>query len=137
MAPDDEAIRQITLEQNSPMAGLGVSELRWPEEPLRSSMIRGTHGYLLLMPQWQTIIVHARHPRPCAGMCARMNIAEFARKYPKVLDQLLRSLLELVCRYHAINAGCAVPRRAERTVHQLNVACREAFVAGLLTDCVT
>ena len=42
-----------------------------------------------------------------AGMCARMNIAEFARKYPKVLDQLLRSLLELVCRYYAVMAGCA------------------------------
>ena len=40
MAPDDEAIRQIAQEQNSPVAGLAVAQLRWPEEPLRSSMIR-------------------------------------------------------------------------------------------------
>ena len=73
-----------------------------------------------------------------AGMCARMNIAEFARKYPKVLDQLLRSLLELVCRYHAICSGCGPFHPEHATALQCCtvscascVACQEHYVAAL------
>ena len=40
IAPDDEAIRQIIQERNSPLAGMAVDTVRWPEEPLRSAMIR-------------------------------------------------------------------------------------------------
>ena len=40
IAPDDEAIRQLIQERNSPLAGMSVEAIRWPEEPLRSAMIR-------------------------------------------------------------------------------------------------
>ena len=59
------------------------------------------------------------------GMCARMNIAEFARKYPKILDQLLRSLLELVCRWYAVNAGCA-PQHCKLRLY-LKLSCDTEF----------
>ena len=44
IAPDDEAIRQIIQERNSPLAGMSVEAVRWPEEPLRSAMIRTCSG---------------------------------------------------------------------------------------------
>ena len=54
-----------------------------------------------------------------AGMCAKMSIATFARKYPAVMDALLRSLLELVCTYHRICAGCGPAARAQHSSHLL------------------
>ena len=40
LAPDDETLRQLTQDQDSPFAGMAVENLRWPDEPLRSSLIR-------------------------------------------------------------------------------------------------
>ena len=40
LAPDDETLLQLTQEQDSPLAGESVARLRWPDEPLRSILIR-------------------------------------------------------------------------------------------------
>ena len=52
-------------------------------------------------------------------MCAKMSIATFARKYQAVMDALLRSLLELVCTYHRICAGCGPAACAQHSSHLL------------------
>ena len=39
LAPDDETLVQLTLEQDSPIVGEPVEQLRWPDEPLRSILI--------------------------------------------------------------------------------------------------
>lgn len=36
---------------------------------------------------------------------ARAGVARFAQRYPALLDALLRSVLELVCKYHK-TGGC-------------------------------
>lgn len=35
-----------------------------------------------------------------AGMLSQLGVAYFAKKYPKVMDAVLRSMLELTCKYH-------------------------------------
>ena len=40
LAPDDDTLLQLTQEHESPLAGEPVERLRWPDEPLRSILIR-------------------------------------------------------------------------------------------------
>lgn len=40
LLPDDETLKQLTTDSNFPFYGSDVEELRWPEEPLRSLLIR-------------------------------------------------------------------------------------------------
>jgi hypothetical protein len=40
LVPDDDTIRQLAAEKDSPLAGKGPEELAWPEEPLRGVLIR-------------------------------------------------------------------------------------------------
>lgn len=35
----------------------------------------------------------------CIGMLSQLGVARFARKYPPVLEALLKSVLELTCKY--------------------------------------
>jgi hypothetical protein len=39
--------------------------------------------------------------------CRPAGVARFAQKYPALLDSLLRSVLELVCKYHKTGVGGA------------------------------
>lgn len=39
LAPDDDTLLQLTQEYESPFAGEAIEHLRWPEEPLRSTLI--------------------------------------------------------------------------------------------------
>ena len=46
--------------------------------------------------------------RPCPCLPALLpaaGVARFAQKYPSLLDALLKSLLELVCKYHKTGVG--------------------------------
>ncbi|KAK9805380.1 hypothetical protein WJX73_008568 [Symbiochloris irregularis] len=72
LAPDDETLKQLTQEQDSPFEGMTAESLRWPDDPLRSILIR---------------------------MISQLGIAYFAKKYPAVLTALLRGVLELTCKY--------------------------------------
>lgn len=40
-----------------------------------------------------------------AGRLSQIGVARFARKYPAVMDALLRALLELICKYHRTVLG--------------------------------
>ena len=40
LAPDDDTLAQLVQERDSPFAGEPVARLRWPDEPLRSTLIR-------------------------------------------------------------------------------------------------
>ena len=35
----------------------------------------------------------------CTGMLSQLGVAHFAKKYPAVLDAVLRGVLELTCKY--------------------------------------
>ena len=41
----------------------------------------------------------------CAGALSQLDVARFAKKYPAVLDALLKSLLELICKYQRAITG--------------------------------
>ncbi|KAI7841137.1 hypothetical protein COHA_005107 [Chlorella ohadii] len=75
---DDFTIQQLIDEKDSPVAGQSVEALRWPEEPLRFVMVRSF---------------------------STLGVARFAQKYPAVLDALLRTMLEMICKYHKTVIG--------------------------------
>ncbi|KAF5826843.1 hypothetical protein DUNSADRAFT_1887 [Dunaliella salina] len=79
LLPDEICLRQIIDEGSEEFAiGRQPAELKWPEEPLNTLMIR---------------------------IFAKLNVAYFARKYPAVQDAFLKSLLEVSVRYHKTLAG--------------------------------
>jgi len=79
LLPDEICLQQIIDEGSEEFAiGRQPSELKWPEEPLNTLMIR---------------------------IFAKLNVAYFARKYPAVQDAFLKSLLEVAVRYHKTLAG--------------------------------
>lgn len=43
--------------------------------------------------------------RARAGRLSQLGVARFARKYPGVMDALLRALLELICKYNRTVMG--------------------------------
>jgi hypothetical protein len=81
LLPDDEAIKQILAAKESFAAGHSVEELQWPAEPLRTMLIR---------------------------VLAKLGVSRFAQKYPGVKEALLKSILEVVCKYHKTIAGIQV-----------------------------
>ena len=76
--PDDETLKQIIHEGESFAGDHTAEELRWPEEPLRTSLFRGL---------------------------AKLGVARFAKKYPGVKAALLQSMLATVCKYYKIILG--------------------------------
>ncbi|KAL4423465.1 hypothetical protein ABPG77_005417 [Micractinium sp. CCAP 211/92] len=84
---DDRTIQQLIDEKDSFVAGRDAEALRWPEEPLRAAMIRSF---------------------------ATLGIARFAQKYPAVLDALLRTTLEMICKYHKTVIGEVDAEERER-----------------------
>ncbi|KAK9816841.1 hypothetical protein WJX72_005809 [[Myrmecia] bisecta] len=78
LVPDDETLKQLTEERGSFVAGREVESLRWPEDPLRFVLIRSL---------------------------STLGVARFAKKYPAVLDALLRSILELIVKYQKVVSG--------------------------------
>lgn len=75
---DDFTIQQLIDEKDSFVAGQSVEVLRWPEEPLRFVMVRSF---------------------------STLGVARFAQKYPAVLDALLRTMLEMICKYQKTVIG--------------------------------
>lgn len=75
---DDFTIQQLIDEKDSFVARQTVEALRWPEEPLRFVLVRSF---------------------------STLGVARFAQKYPAVLDALLRSVLELICKYQKTVIG--------------------------------
>ena len=43
---------------------------------------------------------------PLLALLRQAGVARFAQKYPAVLDALLRSVLEMVCKYHKTGGLC-------------------------------
>ncbi|KAG2483511.1 hypothetical protein HYH03_017619 [Edaphochlamys debaryana] len=84
LLPDDNTILQLVAEGDdfaAACADAPLERLSWPEEPLRTMMIRAL---------------------------SKLNIGRLCKKYPAVRDSLLRSVLEVVVRYHKLLAGIAV-----------------------------
>ncbi|GAB4823718.1 hypothetical protein N2152v2_010764 [Parachlorella kessleri] len=75
---DDATIQQLTMERDSPFAGQQVEDLRWPDEPLRSVLVR---------------------------RLSRLGVARFAQRYPALCETLLRSILELTVKYYKTIIG--------------------------------
>ena len=44
--------------------------------------------------------------RRTAGALSQLGVARFCKKYPAVLDALLRTQLELICKYQKTVLGC-------------------------------
>ncbi|GMH33678.1 hypothetical protein BSKO_01512 [Bryopsis sp. KO-2023] len=78
LLPDDNTLSQLKADGELFAAGRSVSELQWPAEPLRSTLIRGM---------------------------SRLDVARFAKKYSGVREALIMSLLSTVCKYHKVLAG--------------------------------
>uniref|UniRef100_A0A7S0RJC1 VWFA domain-containing protein n=1 Tax=Chlamydomonas leiostraca TaxID=1034604 RepID=A0A7S0RJC1_9CHLO len=79
LLPDDMALQQIVASgEEAFTAGRSAEELKWPEEPLNTMMVR---------------------------LFSKLGAARFARKYPAVKDALLKSVLEATVKYHRAVAG--------------------------------
>ena len=78
LLPDDETLQQLKNDKEAFTINRSPKELRWPEEPLRTSLIRGL---------------------------AKLGVARFTRKYPGVTLALVQSLLATVCKYYRIVLG--------------------------------
>lgn len=78
LLPDDDTIRQLAADRETFTVGHDLETLRWPAEPLRTTLIRAL---------------------------SKLGVARFAHKYPAVKEALLKGLLELVCNYRRALAG--------------------------------
>lgn len=78
LLPDDEAIQQLQHNGEAFTRGHTLEELRWPAEPLRTTLLRGL---------------------------GKLGVARYAQKYEAVQDALIKSLLEMVCVYYRKQAG--------------------------------
>eukprot|EP00803_Ostreobium_quekettii_P008826 evm.model.scf_2565.1 EVM.evm.TU.scf_2565.1 scf_2565:1050-6339(-) len=78
LLPDDETLMQVIQDGESFASDHTPEELRWPEEPLRTALLRGL---------------------------AKLGVARFAKKYPGVKAALLQSLLATICKYYRIVLG--------------------------------
>lgn len=61
LAPDDETLKQLTQEQDSPFEGMTAESLRWPDEPLRSILIREALPRTVLSScgmAWRGMLLH-------------------------------------------------------------------------------
>lgn len=76
--PDDTTLRQLTSEKESFIRDLTISQVQWPSEPLRSTLIRGL---------------------------STLGVARFASKYPSVKDALLKSIIELIVKHYKAIIG--------------------------------
>lgn len=64
-----------------PARSVDAAGSRWPEEPLRTMLLRAL---------------------------AKLGVAAYAKKYPAVQEALLKSLLETVCKCVAVAFSCSV-----------------------------
>jgi hypothetical protein len=83
LVPDDGTLRQLSQERDSTLAGESLAALRWPDEPLRSVLLR---------------------------RLSTLGVARFAAKYPALKDALLRGLLDLVVKYYKTGAQGGEPQ---------------------------
>ncbi|GFR40849.1 hypothetical protein Agub_g1499 [Astrephomene gubernaculifera] len=94
LLPDDSTLLQLVAEGDdfaAACADAPLERLAWPEEPLRTMMIRAM---------------------------AKLGVGRLCKKYPAVRDALLKSLLETVVRYHKMLAGIEEEREErERDIH--------------------
>eukprot|EP00884_Botryococcus_braunii_P013814 jgi/Botrbrau1/22433/Bobra.0091s0035.1 len=88
LVADDETLKQVLEERDSPFFGRLHSSLQWPEEPLRAVLVRGL---------------------------SELGVARFCHKYPAVLDTMILSILQLACQYHKTLSG-EVEQEEERPV---------------------
>eukprot|EP00798_Chlamydomonas_sp_ICE-L_P011915 gene11915-15016_t len=78
LIPDDIVIQQIIDDGEDFTSGRSVAELRWPEDPLHSMLVR---------------------------VLSKLGIARYAKKYPGLKDALLKGILQMVCRYNQALIG--------------------------------
>ncbi|GLI69534.1 hypothetical protein VaNZ11_014179 [Volvox africanus] len=94
LLPDDPTVLQLVVEGDDFAAACAHAPLEllaWPEEPLRTMLIRAL---------------------------AKLGVGRLCKKYPAVRDALLKSLLETVVRYHRILAGIEEEKEErERDIH--------------------
>ncbi|KAL6778245.1 hypothetical protein ACKKBG_A17460 [Auxenochlorella protothecoides x Auxenochlorella symbiontica] len=78
LVPDDETL--VAMAENPGFVGgdRKLEDLRWPDEPLRAALLRGV-----------TVL----------------GVGRFAKKYPAVLQALLKSLVQVVCQYQKTVSG--------------------------------
>lgn len=48
LVADDEVVKQLVAERDSPLLGRSLESLQWPEEPLRAVLIRTSHFSVLM-----------------------------------------------------------------------------------------
>ena len=65
-------------------------------------------------PDLGCIIVRTVGLHVHAVRLSQLGVARFARKYPAVMDTLLRTMLEVICKYQRLISGCAPARRTHR-----------------------
>lgn len=80
LLPDDNTLCQLMADKELFTIGCEESDLKWPPEPLRQTLVRGLSS---------------------------LDIARFTKKYSGVRDALLMSLLQTVCNYYRALAGYA------------------------------
>ncbi|GLC50817.1 hypothetical protein PLESTB_000435300 [Pleodorina starrii] len=94
LLPDDCTLHQLVAEGDDFAAACAHAPLElmaWPEEPLRTMIIRAL---------------------------AKLGVGRLCKKYPAVRDALLKSVLEVVVRYHKMLAGIEEEREErERDIH--------------------
>ncbi|EFJ48678.1 hypothetical protein VOLCADRAFT_90897 [Volvox carteri f. nagariensis] len=94
LLPDDSTLQQLVAEGDDFAAACAHSPLEllsWPEEPLRTMMIRAL---------------------------AKLGVGRLCKKYPAVRDALLKSVLETVVRYHRMLAGIEEEKEErEKDIH--------------------
>lgn len=54
------------------------------------------------------------HCSVCAVRLSQLGVARFTKKYPAVLDALLRTMLEVVVKFQRAITGCAAMHVASR-----------------------
>lgn len=73
LIPDDATLFQFAADKETIWHGADIESLQWPEEPLRGVLVRTV---------------------------SRLGVGRFTQRYPAVKDVLLKSLLELIVKYH-------------------------------------
>ncbi|KAG2436957.1 hypothetical protein HXX76_006473 [Chlamydomonas incerta] len=96
LLPDDSTLLQLVAEGDDVATGCPpgsdpLQAMSWPEEPLRTMIIRAM---------------------------AKLGVGRLCKKYPAVRDALLKSLLETVVKYHKMLAG--IEEEAEEREKDLN-----------------
>ncbi|KXZ45227.1 hypothetical protein GPECTOR_57g517 [Gonium pectorale] len=94
LLPDDATLQRLADEaggQGQGQAADALARTSWPEEPLRTMLIRAL---------------------------AKLGVGRLTNKYPAVRDALLKSVLETVVRYHKLLAGLQEEaEERERDIH--------------------